>query len=469
MAQITLGTVPNSRRLLRRLKRVIIEGEQVKTHKHVIGLSGFGKSKLLESLWLQHFYQGQGVTLIDPHGTSSEYILAALVSSGFYKSNPNAYQKVVWIHFEEGDFYPPLDVTAFPFLTPNETVKFVMEAMHRLWPILSGNAAMFDMVIQHSIRLILANGLPLPELPYIYTMSKDERKHLLLNCDNPLTVNFWTKQWEPLQPRDQITFGGAAPRRADLLSQSEILKWSLGTTGKVIINPRQVMDQATCVLIDLGSIKEKETKKFLGCLFTTAYESAVESRAPRMDMRSHYLLIDEAASFMAQSGEAFEEMLASTRKFGLFVTLAHQTYSQMDQYAKLSGSLQNVGVKVAFQLGKDDAPIMARGVEDFDPQLVKKEAASPTGQPIFASAQEQYEKAATFLKNLPPRHAVVRIGNQIPTLMETLPMPTPTAHQSEIDFVKSEYVRRYYVPKELIHLPHEQPWNGGRPASRGDD
>ncbi len=50
-------------------------------------------------------------------------------------------------------------------------------------------------------------------------------------------------------------------------------------------------------------------------------------------------------------------MLSLTRKVGLFAVLAHQTWSQASR--RMRGALQNVGLEVAFRLGRQDAEYAA--------------------------------------------------------------------------------------------------------------
>lgn len=475
---IVLGTVPRSGIFGIGQRKVVLTPSEWLLHKWVMGLSRVGKSKMLETMWQGYFENNVGCTIIDPHSASIEAILTQLVGEGYYDDDMGAYQKVLWLEFAEGDYYPPFDLTALPY-TDIQIVKILLEGFKRLWPILQ-EAAMFDMVMKHGLKLILANALPITELPFLFTMTKEERAPLLLNCDDPLTVQFFHRQWETMAPRDQITYGGAAPRRADLLTDSPILKYSFGQKGKMLLDPRKIMDERTCVLISLGRCLEPDTKRFLGAICTILYEMAALSRVSSGSRAIHQLIIDEMGEFVAQSGEALARMLDQTRKYGLFATLSQQTLSQFSDYRRLNGALANAAVKIAFQLSADDAETMSHVFADFDPNQIKKEAASQMGQPVFLSAQEQYAKAATFLKNLPPRHAVVRIGADASRQMVTIPAspyhsdPHRTRPEERryyvdpkrIEDVKQGYYRRYYTRREEIVLPHERRWNGGVKAQR---
>src|SRR5262250_2500914 len=57
-------------------KPLRLDSEARRTHMHVIGSSGSGKSKFLESLMRGDLKNRQGFCLIDPHGQLYEDVLA---------------------------------------------------------------------------------------------------------------------------------------------------------------------------------------------------------------------------------------------------------------------------------------------------------------------------------------------------------------------------------------------------------
>src|SRR6266446_4007064 len=69
----------------------ILEGKEVNkalqlgesdlaTHAVVVGSTGSGKSRAVTNLVLQHFEQGLGCCVLDPHGDTVEDVLAHLAS-----------------------------------------------------------------------------------------------------------------------------------------------------------------------------------------------------------------------------------------------------------------------------------------------------------------------------------------------------------------------------------------------------
>lgn len=202
-------------------------------------------------------------------------------------------------------------------------------------------------------------------------------------------------------------------RRVFLLTFSPALRFSLGHSQNVL-DFRELMDQGISTIFNLSGLDE-ETQRFIGCLLTVSFEVAALSRAdlPVERRRRHHLIIDEFSQFSAQSEEALARVLSLARKYGLFLTLAHQTWSQVS--ARLQGALQNA-VDIAFCLGRGDAEWAAPRFGHFDPMSIKHEVPDPyqveRTHPVFYSLQETFEGWTQALTELPKRHAFVRVGTK---------------------------------------------------------
>src|SRR5581483_9543568 len=103
---------------------------------------------------------------------------------------------------------------------------------------------------------------------------------------------------------------------------------------------RALMDSGTSVIFNLGGLDE-DTQRLLGCLLTVGFEVAALSRSdtPEESRRQYHLIIDEFSQFSAQSEESLARVLSLARNYGLYLTLAHQTWSQLS--SRLHGALQN--------------------------------------------------------------------------------------------------------------------------------
>src|SRR5215211_4932230 len=82
---IPLGTYGSA--LFRR--RLRLDGQDAKSHMHVIGKSGSGKSRWLASFYVNLLKAGYSATLIDPHGDLARLVLRTLVADGYFDHDQN--------------------------------------------------------------------------------------------------------------------------------------------------------------------------------------------------------------------------------------------------------------------------------------------------------------------------------------------------------------------------------------------
>src|SRR5215212_4053742 len=103
---IPLGT---NRFLLFGKRTLHITPEQARSHMHVLGKTGSGKSYFLAGLCLSLIQAGMPVTLLDPHGDLAELVLSHLAASGYFRE-PQAYEKLLYLDMpradEKGFFLP---------------------------------------------------------------------------------------------------------------------------------------------------------------------------------------------------------------------------------------------------------------------------------------------------------------------------------------------------------------------------
>jgi hypothetical protein len=440
--------------------------EEARAHWHVPGLTGQGKSRFLASLCLLFLDRGLSATLIDPAGDLAKLVLAYLVANGTYE-DLTAYDRILYLDLpaaERQQRFLPFNVLRQRW-SPYAIASNTKEAFHRAWPALAGGAApMFDTLVQDAVHTLVVNGLPLASL-YRYLTDREWREELLKKETDPDILAFWHDQFDRLGTREQTDQAGAALRRAHLLTFNPVLKYSLGQPENVL-NFRDILDHNKSVIVDLA-LEDYEARRLLGCLLTVSAEQGALSRAdlpPEQRHTTHYLMLDEFSEFTAQSEEALSRILSLTRKYGLFLIMAHQTWSQASQ--RLQGALQNVGITVAFKLGRDDAQYEAAILGRVDPLKVKHEVQDPHASerthPTFYSLAEQWEEWVQALQNLKRQEALIRRPTGQVAKIRTLSVPDPKVDPQKLSEVASEYLRRYFRPraeieKELARYRTPQP------------
>lgn len=444
MADLILGDRPGTEfPILNRWPfQLRLKDEDRKLHKHVIGVAKSGKSKFLESLWLQMFGQGIATSFIDPHGSSAQFLLQTLIDHGYFK-RPDAYRRLLYIEIAPDEWFIPWNPLNVPYLSVDQRADIVAEAFKRVWPELV-TAAMFDTLIDCGLKILIYNNLTLTSLFDVLTNEK-YRLTLLPQVPDPQVKSFFVGMWDQIKATSlQLDRGASAWRRAYLIMKNETRRNILGQQGNVL-DFRKLIDQGVSIIFNLQAVEEDTTKIF-GVLAMHGFELAARSRLPRTDLPEHQLIVDEFGTFSSKA-ESMQFMLEQARKAQLYLTLAHQDYSQLSE--RMRGALSSAQIRVSFQVGAEDALTQAKIFTSFDPKAIKLEAQSERGNPIVMGVQDQHEMWANYLKNLPPRRAVVKIGTQT-TDIRTLTLSAPRATTAELEAVKNEYYRLYYTPRHLL-------------------
>jgi hypothetical protein len=443
----------------------ILGGREVNTHRHVMGLTGQGKSKLLAAIFVQLYTQGVPCALIDPHADLAHDVLAALHDRGTF-ADANGYRRLLYVDFGRQDAYLPFNVLSQPY-EDHAVALTIAEACKRAWSALADGAApQFENILLSSALVLIQNKLPLTAMPRLLT-DKRYRDELLTKVTDPQIVHFFQARFDQWG-KDAPLMIESTLRRIFLLTFSPTLRYSLGQEHNAL-DFRAHMDRGVSVVYNLGGLDE-DTQRFLGCLLTVGYEVAALSRAdlPEERRAPYHLITDEFSMFSAQSEEALARVLSSARKYGLFLTLAHQTWSQLS--SRLQGALQNT-VAIAFKLGRADAEWAAPRFGSFEAGAVKHVVEDPhqvgRTHPVFASLPEQWEAWTKALEQLNPREAFVKVGTHTAKI-RTVRVPKPRCSRAELATIMERYRQSLMTPatSAVPGVDQAVAWPQRRPSAR---
>ena len=120
------------------------------------------------------------------------------------------------------------------------------------------------------------------------------------------------------------------------------------------IDLRELMDDGKIVLISLSQgVLGEQAARFAGSVLMANFQNAAMTRADleKSDRRPFYLYADEYATFVNSS---FADLLAQARKYGLFLTAAQQTTTQVDRVdpAIMDAMFGNLATLVTFQVSQ---------------------------------------------------------------------------------------------------------------------
>jgi len=326
-------------------------------HLYVIGKTGTGKSTLLESLALQDIRAGRGVAVIDPHGDLAERLMGQILderrASVRYLDAPNLSQPYG---------YNPLRGVRADLIPL--AASGLMEAFKKLWADAWGPR--MEHIYRQTLYALLEYGKA--HLPDVLRMLDDPafRTQVLGRVKNEQVRAFWLREFPKYNQRyRQEAMAPIQNKVGAFLADPRLYR--LFTAPPIDLRFRRVMDQQEILIINLakGSLGE-DSANLLGALLVTTLGLAGLSRAdlPNDERADFFLYIDEFQSFTTLS---MANMVSELRKFRVGLVLAHQHLHQLENDVR-HAVLGNVGSIIAFRVGVEDAPTLAKEFAPiFDP------------------------------------------------------------------------------------------------------
>lgn len=456
-----------------------LTGDEAKSHIHVIGKSGSGKSRWLAGFCRNLLRAGFSFTLIDPHGDLAHLVLQQFVADGVFEQR-SAFEQITYLDIPRAakqDRYLRFNVLAQPY-DVHTTTRQVLEAIRRAFPELdrnAGNAApAFEQIVIAGVHTLVANRLPFSDLRAVL-LRKDWRDQLLHNVSDELVRSFFWEEYDRWDERERMLLQGSTMRRLFLLLYSPILRQALSATDN-LLEYRSILDTNRSLIVNLA-VQDPDTRRLLGCLLTVFAEQGAKSRADLPSGRrygTHFVVLDEFQDFVSQSKDTLTAMLSETRKYGVFEVLSHQTRSQIPE--RMEGALQNVEVDITFRTGRQDAEQQAKVVGNVDPLAVKHEvhdeSAGERTHPAFYSLQEQWEGWAKQILGLKKRSAFVKHPDGRVIKVQSLPMPDPVVDPQRLAAVEQHYLTHCFhdvslaIGAEQSHAASREPARVSRVVRR---
>jgi hypothetical protein len=387
-----------------------VAGSYRPTHTYIVGASGSGKSSLLLNLVLQDFQHGMGVALIDPHGDLVQGLMPHL---GKRKDSAVILDLADTEHVLA---YNPLQRRAGVSVA-EQTGKLLL-AFKRIWED-SWGPRMED-ILRHSLSLLIEQGYTLAEFPKLLNDS-DFRAMLLAETKLGQAHEFFTERYNRWDLRTRIERTESSLNKISAFMADERIGLAL-SQAKSSFNVREVMDTGGILLVNLAKGHLAGNADLFGALLMADIETAFLSRKPA-ERKPFALYVDE---FQNVATESFSTFLAEARKFGLCLTMAHQTTKQLDDklVALILGNAQTqiyfrVSREDAERFSKESANIVAEIEAQHETPLLQDE------EQIKLTLQELWEVAYHKLSRLPARQAFVMVKGALhqPELIKTLDNP----------------------------------------------
>jgi len=362
-------------------------------HLYVIGKTGMGKSTLLQNMLAADLAANRGVCLVDPHGDLADTV-AGLVPR--HRTN-----EVILFDAASRDYAVSFNPLACRDPTRiDQVTSGVVSAFKKLND--SWGPRLEDTLRNAVFATVEQNGNLLSVMRLLG--EKTYREHAVPLIRDEVIRAFWMHEFAGWNDHYRTEAVAAIQNKLRPFLVNTHIR-AIVTQSGPSLDLRRVMDEGQVLIINLskGRLGE-DNSTLLGALLVTSIQQAAMTRAdiPECDRRDFFLYVDEFQNFTTDS---FASVLSEARKFRLSLTVAHQYLAQLTD-ATAEAVWGNVGSVIAFQVGSDDAEMVARQIGKFTGQVLPEHLAGLPKYTAYARLLLNGLPTAPFsLRTLPPSAA----------------------------------------------------------------
>lgn len=351
------GAVIVGRIRFREDRRIIgIAEEDRRRHLYVVGKTGMGKTTLLLNQIHADLAAGHGVCLVDPHGDLATSIIRMMPTQ---RTND-----VILFDAGDRDFAVAFNPLACrdPALIDQVTSGIVsaFKKLHDSW------GPRLEDTLRNAVFATVEQGGTMLELMRLLA-ERSYREVIVPKIRDHVVRSFWMHEFANWDDRYRTEAVAAIQNKIRPFLTNRTMRAIVSQPGRSL-NLREIMDQGKVLIVNLskGRVGE-DNATLLGAFLVTTIQQAAMTRAdvPEADRRDFYLYIDEFQNFTTSS---FASILSEARKYRLSLTIAHQYLKQLDD-ATADAVFGNVGSIIAFQVGTDDAAVLAEQLSKHPGQL----------------------------------------------------------------------------------------------------
>ncbi len=371
-------------------------------HFYVIGQTGTGKTTLLKTMIRQDILAGEGVCMIDPHGSDIQEVLSFVP--------PERYDDV--IYFDPSYTERPMGLNMLEFDTrfPEQKTFVVNEMLsifNKLFDMKATGGPMFEQYFRNAVNLVLEDpdsGSTLLDVSRVLS-DKIYRELKLSRCKNPIVLQFWREIAG--KAGGEASLANIVPyitSKFDVFLSNEIMR-PIVSQEKSSFDFRDIMDNKKILLVNLAKGRLGDiNSNLIGLIIVGKLLMAALSRTDSFgkDFPPFYLYVDE---FQNVTTDSISTILSEARKYKLALTVAHQFIAQLDEKIKNS-VFGNVGSMSVFRVSSEDAEYLEK---QFTPVFSAKDLMNIDNHSSYVKmlANGKPVKPFSMETNLPPR------GNKI--------------------------------------------------------
>ncbi len=391
-------------------------------HFYVIGQTGTGKTTLLKQMIRQDILNGDGVCMIDPHGSDIQDVLSYVPKErleDLVYFDPSYTARPMGLNMLEFDARFPEQKTF--------VVNEMLSIFNKLFDMKVAGGPMFEQYFRNSVMLVLEDpdsGNTLLDVSRVLS-NKQFRDMKISKCRNPLVVQFWKEIAE--KAGGEASLANIVPyivSKFDVFLQNDIMR-PIIAQEKSSFNFREIMDNKKILLVNLSKGRLGDINaNLIGLIIVGKILMAALSRVDSLnqDLAPFYLYIDE---FQNITTDSISTIFSEARKYKLSLTVAHQFIAQLEEDIRDS-VFGNVGSIASFRVSSEDA------------EYLEKQFA-----PVFSA------KDLMNIDNLNCYVKMLSSGRPVKPFNLFVPFP-PRGESSHIDKVKELSYLKYGREREQV-------------------
>lgn len=364
--QIVLGQAEGGRK--------IILPQSVRQYgMHIIGAPGRGKSKLMEWLIRQDILNGEGLCLLDPHGSLYADIVEWCAATGLLDQRQNI---LLFEPSSEGWTFGfnPLRLGTENRAQVADAIDAIVKSIAQIWGSedLSRTPRLYRR-LPAVLYAAWAHGMTLPEAVELCRRTS-KQTYLTEHVPDPHFRDEW-REFNALDRRDFVDTFESSHNRLTPFVKNPLLRL-MCSQREVILDFKRVMDEGGVILVNLSGLSE-DSKRLIGMLMLNDLYNKGILREPNKS-RPFHVYMDEAYYFV---NDDLERIAVGLRKFGVWMTLAHHHLSQLEKAGEsVYKAVMLLGNRVVFGgLEIEDAEVLASTIflGELDLENPKEKSARP--------------------------------------------------------------------------------------------
>lgn len=321
---------------------------------YLIGKNKTGKTSLMLNMLIEDIEAGMGVCLCDPHGDFTNDVRCRIPK--------HRQSDVILCDPSDPSYRFGLNLFSSHNLTDEESrsrrLTQLVQAFRKVSADYDWGITVDTMLHQLGYVFLRTPGMTMEHIDQ-FLIEKPFRDRLLAGIQNRTVLRYW-QDFDTMAPRDRSDFMRPLLSRISTFMLNDALT-RIVTVPETTIDFGGIIDGQKILLLRLPAGMDEEVVKLVGTVFVgqllvaalDRYRLAPAERTP------FALYCDEFQRFATPD---FATIFNEARKYGIALTIAHQTRVQFDD-PKIAAGAKSAGNIVVFEVMGEDADELAK---EFD-------------------------------------------------------------------------------------------------------